>query len=86
MMRHALAALALLAGSISSPASASACSDSIQRYNEALSAVSYALNRYSRCVSESQGRDDCWTEFRRLKSAQDDFESAVSEIESYCKN
>jgi hypothetical protein len=39
--------------------------------------VSDALRHYARCISDSQGHDDCSTEFSSLKSAQDDFESAV---------
>jgi hypothetical protein len=54
-------------------------------YNSAISDLSDALRRYSRCLSNSNGHDDCSSEFRRLKNAQSDFESAVSEYESECR-
>lgn len=60
------------------------CSDAISTYNSALSDVSDALKRYTRCLSGSNGHDDCSSEFRRLKNAQSDFESSVSEYESEC--
>jgi hypothetical protein len=60
------------------------CSDATSTYNSAISDVSDALRRYSRCLSNSNGHDDCSSEFRRLKNAQSEFESAVSEYESEC--
>jgi hypothetical protein len=60
------------------------CSDATDTYNSAVSDVSDALRRYTRCISSSAGHDDCSSEFRRLKNAQSDFESAVSEFESEC--
>jgi hypothetical protein len=61
------------------------CGDAVDRYNSAISDVSYALRRYANCVSDSRGQDDCYSEFRRLKSAQDDFESAVSSYKLECR-
>jgi GH15 family glucan-1,4-alpha-glucosidase len=84
-MRAGLAAAALIASSISSPALASDCSDAAERYNYALDEVSYALSRYTRCLNASDGQDDCSTEFRRLRYAQDTFESAVGEVQAYCE-
>ena len=49
------------------------CREAIDRYNSAISDVSTALRRYASCVSDSRGHDDCSSEFRRLRSAQDDF-------------
>jgi hypothetical protein len=60
------------------------CSDAASTYNSAISDVSDALKRYTRCLSSSNGHDDCSSEFRKLKNAQSDFESAVSEYESEC--
>jgi hypothetical protein len=60
------------------------CSDATDSYNSAISDVSDALKRYTRCLSSSNGHDDCSSEFRKLKNAQSDFESAVSEYESEC--
>jgi hypothetical protein len=60
------------------------CNDAISTYNSALSDVSDAVRRYTRCLSSSAGHDDCSSEFRKLKNAQSDFEAAVSEHESEC--
>jgi hypothetical protein len=60
------------------------CRDAVDHYNSVLGDVSDTLRRYGKCVAGSQGHDDCSTEFRRLKNSQDEFESAVSEIESEC--
>jgi hypothetical protein len=60
------------------------CSDATDTYNSAISDVSDALKRYTRCLSSSNGHDDCSSEFRRLKNAQSGFESAFSGYESEC--
>ena len=60
------------------------CSDATNTYNSAISEVSDTLRRYTRCLSSSNGHDDCSSEFRRLKNAQSDFESAVSKYQSEC--
>jgi hypothetical protein len=65
-------------------ADSSDCQDAISEYNSAISDVSTALRRYTNCVSSSKGHDDCLSEFRRLKSAQSDFESAVSKFGMEC--
>lgn len=61
------------------------CSDATASYNSAVDDISTYLKRYVQCVSSSDGNDDCSTEFRRLKNAQSDFESAVSDHQSYCR-
>jgi hypothetical protein len=77
---------AALALSLSGPAGASSeCSYAVDSYNSAVDDISYGLRRYTQCVQDSQGRDDCSSEFRRLKNAQDDFESAVWEYQSNCE-
>jgi hypothetical protein len=60
------------------------CNDATDTYNSAISDVSDALKRYTRCLSSSNGHDDCSSEFRKLKNAQSDFGSAVSEYENEC--
>jgi hypothetical protein len=88
-MREMAAIVCVLLLIFSNPAMAqrnrAACSDAIDRYNSAVNDISSYLRRYTDCVSSSQGRDDCSTEFRRLRSAQDDFESAVSAYQSECE-
>jgi hypothetical protein len=67
-----------------SPARASDCQDAVSQYNSVISDISSTLRRYSSCVSASNGHDDYSSEFRRLKSAQSDFEDAVSKYMSEC--
>ena len=76
-------AAAGLAFSLCSPAKAD-CNMAISSYNSALDDISTYLKRYTRCLDSSNGTDDCSSEFRRLRSAQSDFESAVSEYQLYC--
>ena len=40
--------------------------------------------RLYKCVEGNDLTDDCYSEFRRVKSAHSDFESAVSDVSSYC--
>jgi hypothetical protein len=61
------------------------CREAINQYNTAKSDVSDALRAYANCVSDSQGHDDCSSEFSTLQSAHSDFESAVSAYESDCQ-
>jgi hypothetical protein len=62
------------------------CRDALEHYNAAKSDVTSALRRYRQCVSDSKGHDDCASEFSTLRSAQDDFESAVSEYQDKCSD
>jgi hypothetical protein len=62
------------------------CRDALDHYNSARSDVSSALRQYGRCVADSKGHDDCSVEFSTLHSAQDDFESAVSEYQDKCSH
>lgn len=64
---------------------ATQCRYTVDNYNDAVSEISTRLRRYSSCVSGSMGTDDCSSEFRRLRSAQSDFETYVSEYQSYCQ-
>jgi hypothetical protein len=61
------------------------CRSAIDQYNSAKRDVADELRRYANCIRDSDGHDDCSSEFSRLRSAQDDFESAVSEYESNCQ-
>jgi hypothetical protein len=60
------------------------CQEAIAEYRSAKSDVVDALKTYATCVSDSDGKDDCSSEFSTLSSAQDDFESAISNYESSC--
>jgi hypothetical protein len=61
------------------------CPDALSQYRSAKSDVRDALKNYSNCIDGSDGHDDCSSEFSSLQSAQDDFETAVSEYESECQ-
>jgi len=63
---------------------ASECNDAVDAYNSATQDISSYLRRYANCVADSRGSDDCSAEFRRLRSSQDDFESAVGDYQSNC--
>jgi type II secretory pathway pseudopilin PulG len=61
------------------------CQSSIDDYNSALDEISNRIKKYVNCLNSSNGWDDCSHEFRRLKSAQSDFESAVSDYQTNCE-
>ena len=61
------------------------CDEAASAYNSVLSDIQTYLRRYTNCLSYSKGTDDCSSEFRRLRSAQSDLESAVSEYQAYCR-
>jgi hypothetical protein len=61
------------------------CRDATDQYKKTIDDVSQALKRYTSCVADSKGHDDCSAQFRRLRSAQDDFKSAVSIYQRDCK-
>ena len=63
---------------------ASECNDAIDAYNGATQDIADYLRKYADCVADSRGSDDCSTEFRRLRSSQDDFESAVGDYRGNC--
>ena len=61
------------------------CRDALDQYKSAKSEVVSALGDYTNCIHSSDGHEDCSSEFSTLQSAQDEFESAVSEYESECQ-
>jgi hypothetical protein len=60
------------------------CQEASSEYNSAMEDIGTALVACKSCRSSSGGHDDCSTEFAAVKSAQDDFEDAVSKYESEC--
>jgi len=62
-----------------------ACQEAIDQFKSARSDVDSDLTSYASCVSDSDGHDDCSSEFSTVQSAQSDFESAVSSYESDCE-
>ncbi len=63
---------------------AAECQPAIDSYNSAIGDISSTMKRYGSCLSASNGSDDCSSEFRRLRSAQNDFESAVASMPAEC--
>lgn len=60
------------------------CRDAIDHYKYTLSDLADSLRRYSSCVADSRGKDDCSSEFSSLRNEQDDFESAVTRYRDEC--
>jgi len=60
------------------------CSYSVESYNTTVSNVRSQLVVFSTCLNESQGKDDCTSEFRSLRRAQSELVLAVSTIEANC--
>jgi hypothetical protein len=75
--------IVLLAG-VSAMADREACRGAILTFKSAKGSVGDYLRRYASCVSRSDGHDNCSSEFSRLRSAQDDFESAASDYDRDC--
>lgn len=65
-------------------ASPTECQEAISQYKSAMEDISTALRTYRSFLSNTDGHDDCSTEFATLKSAQDDLEEAVSNYGSDC--
>jgi hypothetical protein len=76
---------AILAICLSSGRAYADCNLAVSSYNSAVSDIEMRLRRYTQCLANSQGTDDCSSEFRRLRSAQSDFESAVSDYQLNCR-
>ena len=60
------------------------CRDAWDQANSAADDVVSASKRLIRCVEGSDNRDDCHSKARRVRSRHNDYESAVSEVQSYC--
>ncbi|HEX8569615.1 MAG TPA: hypothetical protein VF699_06800 [Caulobacteraceae bacterium] len=60
------------------------CERAAEAYKSALGKIDTALRAYADCVSASRGKDACSPEFRRLRTAQTDFEEAVDAIRARC--
>ena len=66
------------------PKDTSECQDAWDQANSAADDVVSAAKRLIRCVEGSDHNDDCYYEARRVRSYHGDYESAVSEVQSYC--
>jgi hypothetical protein len=61
------------------------CRRAVDEFNLAREDIVSTARQYARCVTDSEGADDCSSEFRELRGAQDAFEEAVSEHQAYCR-
>lgn len=66
------------------PKNSSDCRDAWDRAGSAADDLAAYAGRLKRCAEARDFRDDCDTEFRRVRNAHDDYESASSNVRSYC--
>lgn len=72
------------AGSASSDDGSGECREARERAESAASELADYARRLKSCAESGDTSDDCSTEFRRVKDAQHDYESAVSDVSSNC--
>jgi hypothetical protein len=75
----------ILKESSSSESDRPECRDARGRARSAAEDVVSHSGRLTSCVESSSLTDDCSSEFRKLKNAHGDYESAVSAVNSYCR-
>jgi hypothetical protein len=80
----AIALTTVLLAGVSATADPEACRGAVQIFKSVKGSVGDYLRRYASCVSRSNGHDDCSREFSGLRSAQDNFESTVSDFDRDC--
>ena len=61
------------------------CRESTERAESAASELADRARRLRNCAEAQNFADQCDTEFRRVRNAHSDYESAVSSIRSECK-
>jgi hypothetical protein len=69
----------------SSRSSNSECREARERARSAADEVASYTRKLGSCVDSDDFTDDCSTEFRRVRNAHSDYESAVSSVNSYCR-
>ena len=62
----------------------SACRDAQERAESAASELADRARKLRNCAEAQDYSEDCSSEFRRVRSAHSDYESAVSSIQSEC--
>jgi len=80
----AMVIVVALTASIPATADQEACRGAVFALKSAKNTAGDYLRRYASCLSRSDGRNDCSSEFSRLRSVQEDFESAVSDYQREC--
>jgi hypothetical protein len=61
------------------------CGDAVTDYNAVLVKLHDATQKFSNCVANSLGTDNCSNEYRQLRAAYGEFESAVSIYIKQCR-
>ena len=65
-------------------ADATTCATATNQVNNVLNELADKLTKYSDCIADSQGGDDCASEFESLQSDQEDFEAAAIQYRAAC--
>ncbi len=76
--------LAVSAGALAQYGYNSDCEDARSAAESAASDLAGHSKRLQRCAESGDYSDDCSTEFRRVRSSHSGYESAASEVSSYC--
>jgi uncharacterized protein YgiB involved in biofilm formation len=66
------------------PNSSNECRNAWSQAQSAAQELEYQSRRLMRCAENRDFDDDCYTESRRARNAQDDYSSAVNSVKSYC--
>lgn len=83
-MRPLFAVLIGLVLASPSTAAMNGCTDAWSDYERRVNDLDWLIERYTRCVEHSQGRDECASHFHRLRTGHIDYASAVSAIAVEC--
>jgi Sec-independent protein translocase protein TatA len=60
------------------------CRDARRRAEDAAAELANYTRRLQNCAQAQDYSDDCSTEFRRVRNAHSEYESAISDVSSYC--
>lgn len=61
------------------------CTDSRSQAETAATDLAHYARRLQRCAESLDFSDDCSLEFRKVKNAQGEYESAVADVGSLCE-
>lgn len=81
----AVAACLLSLGTAGQARDPASCNYAVREYNDAMELLAGNLRRHLRCLSLSEGKDDCSSEFRRVRASQGAFEMTVSDYQRECR-
>ena len=75
----------VISGSVSAQyGDSSDCSEARNTAESAAYDLASYSKRLQRCAENGDYSDDCYTEFRRVRSSHNDYQSAISQVSSYC--